>query len=821
MIIHTFKKLFLDSMGKFFKKIGAVLALVMLTCLMVLVWYRHVGAPQIKGTLKLTGPMAAIDIVRDAEGIPHIYAHSVNDAIFGLGFVHAQDRLWQLEMNRRIAAGRMAEILGPNALDIDRFLRTLGIRKNAEAIAANLSPDARSALDAYARGINAYLKQRSGPLPPEFLLTGAPAPEAWMPADSIGWQTMMAWDLSGNWTQELLRMRLSQRLSLQQINEFLPPYPGDPVVKTRDYTQLYRGLPGTITQLAAVAKIAPPSHIDGMGSNNWVVSGGLSETGKPLLANDPHLGLSAPSVWYFAHLSAPGLNVIGATLPGIPSVVLGRNDRIAWGFTNTGPDVQDLYLERINSADTRQYQAPDGWANFITRNEIIKVKGQPDAHLAVRTSRHGPIISGALALLDKVPLDAKKYVVAFSWTALRPDDLTLQAGLKFGQARNWQEFIEGAKDFSSPQQNIVYADIDGNIGYVAPGRVPIRKPENDLQGLAPAPGWDARYDWVGFIPFDQLPQLYNPASQRIITANQKIISNAYPYFLTSEWSLPYRADRITQLLDAKPKHGMNSFGEMQKDVLSLAAQELLPLLGKVHGRSERAKAALAALAKWDGTMDATRPEPLIFTAWIREASRHIFAGAVGDAIMQDYWEQRNVHRSMVNILKNTEGQGRWCGIAKAIAQRQPCEVLLLDSLEVALTDLETSYGKEMSQWRWGQAHRARSEHRPFGKVALLAKLFDIYVPTGGDAFTINAGRPSFRDEADPFGNRHAAGFRALYDLSDMENSRFIHSTGQSGNRLSPLYSNFTQRWSEVTYLPMQTKRENVEKNALGTLRLIP
>ncbi|MGE5622453.1 MAG: penicillin acylase family protein, partial [Bacillota bacterium] len=383
------------------KKVAlAVLALLVLLAAAAF-WYRSASQPQVDGRIRLDGLHALVDIVRDAEGIPHIYAKSADDAYFALGFVHAQDRLWQLEMNRRIVAGSMAEILGPNAADTDRFLRTLGVRRNAERILANLAPDARSALEAYARGVNAYLANRKGPLPPEFLLTGAPAPQPWEPADSIGWQTMMAWDLGANWTQELLRMRLAQRLSLQQINEFLPPYPGEPVLQTQDYTRLYRELAGTSQQLAAVASIAPPSYVEGMGSNNWVIGGALSRTGKPLLANDPHLGLSAPALWYFAHLSAPGLNAIGATLPGIPTVVLGRTDRIAWGFTNTAPDVQDLYIERINPANGKQYQTPDGWADFTTRTEIIKVKGEPDIVLEVRESRHGPVISGALPILDR------------------------------------------------------------------------------------------------------------------------------------------------------------------------------------------------------------------------------------------------------------------------------------------------------------------------------------------------------------------------------------------------------------------------------------
>ncbi len=810
-------------MTAIFKKVALFIAVLLLALVAAFFWYRSASQPQIDGVIKLHGPHAAIDIVRDAEGVPHIYAKSADDAWFALGFVHAQDRLWQMELNRRIPAGRLAEILGPGALPTDRFLRTLGVRRNAEKILEHLAPDTRAALEAYARGVNAYLDNRSGPLPPEFLITGAPSPAPWQPVDSIGWQTMMAWDLGSNWTQELLRMRLSQRLSLAQINEFLPPYPGDQLPQTQDYTKLYRDLSGTTQQLAAVAAIAPPSLIDGMGSNNWVVSGALSQTGKPLLANDPHLGLSAPALWYFAHLSAPGLNVIGATLPGIPTVVLGRNDRIAWGFTNTAPDVQDLYIERINPANRKQYQTPDGWASFRTRTETIKVKGQPDVTLEVSESRHGPVISGALPIVDRAGLDAKKYVVSFAWTALRPDDLTLQAGMKVNRARNWQEFVDAAKDFSAPQQNMVYADVDGNIGFIAPGRVPLRKPENDLKGLAPAPGWDARYDWAGFIPFDALPRQYNPASQRVVTANQKIVGPDYPYFLTSEWTLPYRAERINQLLDAKPKHSMDSFAAIQKDTLSLAAQELLPLVRNTVPKSDRAKLALDTLLGWNGSMAANRPEPLIFNAWMREASREIFADELGDALMNDYWEQRNVHQPLVNVLKNKDGQGRWCAnVSKGNAGRtQTCADLLSASLDVALAGLEQRYGSEMSKWRWGDAHIALSEHRPFDKVAPLAKFFDIRIPSPGDTYTIDVGRYNLRDDKDPFVNHHAPSLRALYDLSDPENSRFIQSTGQSGNVFSPLYRNLSQRWVDVAYIPMKTRREDVEKNRLGTLTLTP
>lgn len=810
-------------MRKFMKWISFSLLAAVLLLAAALLWYRSASQPQIEGSLQIAGLAAPVDIVRDAAGVPHIYAQSTADAYFALGFVHAQDRLWQLEMNRRIPAGRMAEILGPKALPTDRFLRTLGVRRNAEQILARLAPDTRAALQSYANGINAFVANRSGPLPPEFVLTGTAAPERWEPADSVAWQTMMAWDLGANWTQELLRMRLAQRLSLAQINEFLAPYPGEAPLATQDYTAFYRQFAGLSRQLSTLAQMAPPSYVEGMGSNNWVLGGTRTASGKPLLANDPHLGLSAPSLWYLAHLSAPGLNVIGATLPGIPAVVLGRNDRIAWGFTNTAPDVQDLYIERIRPANPQQYQTPGGWADFRVRTETIKVKGQPDVQMTVRESRHGPIVSGALPALDKAPFDAGQYAVAFAWTALRPDDMTLQAGLRYNRARNWQEFVEASRQWHGPQQSMVVADIDGNIGMIAPGRVPMRKRENDLRGLAPAPGWESRYDWNGFIPFEALPRQYNPASGQIVTANQKIVGDDYPWFITSEWTLPYRAERIGKMLAATPKHSLDSFVAIQKDALSPAVGELLPLLRTSGASSKRGRKAIDMLSHWDGEMAAGRPEPLIATAWLRELSRQIFADELGEELFREYWQYRNFHQAMLNVLRDKDGQGRWCANAAlpSSSAGNACSALLPRALEAALDDLENRYGRDARKWQWGEAHAARSEHRPFGAVSVLNSLFNVEVPSPGDTFSINVGRNNPGNEAEPYLNRHAASLRTLFDLADLEKSQFMHSTGQSGNVFSPLYRNLAPHWARVEYLPMQTVRATVEQEQMGTLRLAP
>ncbi|GLC96768.1 penicillin acylase family protein [Cupriavidus sp. TA19] len=772
-----------------------------------LIWYRQAAQPPASGTVALPGLHGQVTIVRDGNGVPQIRAASKADAWFALGYVHAQDRLWQMQMNKRVVAGRLAEVLGPSALDTDKFLRTLGVRRNAEAILAQSSPQTRAALQAYADGVNAWIDHRQGPLPPEFLILRT-QPERWEPADTLGWQTMMAWDLGGNWNQETLRMRLAQVLPVERISELLAPYPGEQPVRTMDYGHLYKQLAPLANAMASVSDKAPPGYVEGMGSNNWVVSGARTQSGKPMLANDPHLGLQAPALWYFARMTAPGLDVAGATLPGIPVVVLGHNDRIAWGLTNTAPDVQDLFIERLRPGSETQYQTPDGWATFETRTETFRVKGAPDVTLQVRSTRHGPVISDVAEPLAAAagPLGAR-YVVAFQWTALRPDDRTFQAGLKMNDARDWASFTAALRDFHSPQQNIVYADVDGNIGFFAPGRVPLRRADNDLKGLAPAPGWDARYDWTGFIPFEALPQRYNPPEGAIVTANQRIVPPDYPYFITSEWTVPYRHDRIQALLAATPKHTLDSFAGIQKDVLSLAVRDALPLLlaAPVSGdaaRPERERALLDALRKWDGTMAADRAEPLVVTAWLRELSRRLFEEKVGEAIFVRLWDQRNVQQPMLNILRDPGKLGAfWCDRPHT-RPAESCNDAIADAWAQAIADLSRRYGDDPKRWRWGEAHTARSEHKPFGKVAYLSPLFNLRVPTGGDTYTVNVGRHNLRDEKAPFENTHAASVRALYDLADLQGARFMDSTGQSGNALLPRYREWTGKWAAVEYVTM-------------------
>jgi penicillin amidase len=742
--------------------------------------YLHLrrSLPALEGEIAVAGLGAPVEILRDAFGIPHIFAASLEDAQFALGFVHAQDRLWQMEMNRRIGSGRLAELLGPRALEADRFLRTLGVRRAAEANLERYGEETTRLLDAYAGGVNAFLD--TGPvLPPEFWLLRA-SPEPWTPADTVVWTKMMAWDLGGNWRNELLRLRMAKSLPLARIEEFFAPYPGDAAVK--------------LPELAGLG-------FSGGASNSWVLSGDRTASGKPLLANDPHLGLSAPSLWYFAHLQAPGLEVIGASLPGVPGILLGRNERIAWGFTNTGPDVQDLYLEKDS-------------AKFTIIEDVIKVRGAPDEKLRIRVSRHGPVISDvSRAAQEATP---PGHALAMAWTALAEDDMTVQAGARLQRARNWAQFLAALRDFHAPQQNVTYADVEGNIGFVAAGKVPVRKPENALAGLAPAPGWDRRYDWAGFIPFEELPRRYNPASGAIVTANHKITPPGYPHHITSEWQPPYRARRIEELLAAQPRHGAPTFARMQLDTVSLAARELLPVLVSTKPVSQEGKTALELLSAWDGTMAAERAEPLILVAWWRELARAMFADELGEAF-RPAWTTRALF--IGNVLANRDGQARWCDDVRT-GRKETCADILQGSLETALADLRSCYGAPRN-WKWGEAHEARLRHRPFTRERWLRRWFDVVVASPGDAYTVNVGRSEFQDDADPYGNRHAASLRAIYDLADPQASLFIHPGGQSGNPLSTHYRSFAAAWARGEYVPMVTDRARLGRQGVQRLVLTP
>lgn len=763
--------------------------------------YVHWTLPQLGGTLTLAGPRAEIRIERDGFGIPTIKAGSIDDAMFGLGFVHGQDRLWQLEMHRRIGSGQLAEVFGESALNKDKFLRALGVKRAAAVQWANLSPQARDTIAAYAAGVNAYISEAMEARPPEFIALGI-HPEPWTTEDSLAWLIMMAWDVGSNWTSEMLRMRLALKMPVGRVNELIPPYPGDAPLVGTDYAALFRdlNLDGTLGQEAM--NDAPESGVEGMGSNGWVLGGAHTDNGHPLLANDPHLKLSVPGLWYLARIEAPGLKVAGASMPGLPWVVLGQNADIAWGFTNTGADVQDLYLERIKPDDPTRYQTPKGWAPFDTFSERIKVKGKSDVTIVVRATRHGPVISDVERVADDVmgPKSKPAYALAMRWTALDPDAGSVDVGLALNRATSVADFIAMSARYVAPMQNMVVADRAGHIGMVAAGRVPLRKPQNDLRGQVPSPGWDARYDWAGSLDASLTPREIDPTRGWIATANQRIHPVDYPYYITNEWAAPYRMQRIEQMIDAKPKHDLDSLREMQADVVSLATQRLLPFLQRAKAAHAQAAAAHAELANFDGTMVADRAAPLIFWSWVRHLTHAVFADEMGEEL----WVRsgRSFRDALEGVLERNDGW--WCD-DKTTPALETCDQQIDIAFRRALEELQKTYGADVAAWQWGRAHVARAEHRPFSQVKALAKWFELRSPVGGDTYTVNASRVSLEPDVatgELYLNEHGPSLRALYDLGDLSKSRFMHSSGQSGIVFSPLYRNFLEPWAHVDYVPL-------------------
>ena len=807
------------------KRFGVALLLALATAVLVLAAYVWRSFAPLDGVLHVPGVGAPVTLARDDADITHIHADSARDAWFALGFVHAQERGWQLEFNRRVMRGQLSEVLGAATLETDKLMRTLGIMQAAQRQLERMPPAPRAALQAYSEGVQAFYAHPPQALSPEFLLLGVrPGRDgpAWQAVDSVGWSLMMALDLSGNWGNEMARLSAAQVLDTGRLWQLFPPYPGEPPASSVDFAALYRGLgvyrsaprPGAAAQPAAGRLAAGlAGQVDaaaqawatafgrdiglpeGKGSNAWVVSGERTASGKPLLANDPHLGLSAPAIWYFARLQAPGLDVIGATLPGLPFVVLGRTRSAAWGFTNTGPDVQDLYLEQIKDGEPQAYRVDDvdgkpAWAPFTQRVETIRVKGQPDVVHTVRSTRHGPVLSDAQASHAEL-LDLDKYVLSLRWSAPEVENDTALAMQRVNTAGSVAELLEAFSSYHSPMQNVMMADTQGRIAYKAVGRVPLRRADNDIRGVAPSPGWDPRYAWDGWLPYAQTPAhgvvpFAQPAW--VANANQRVTAPDFAHFIGQEWAVPYRFDRIVELLSAQPRHDLQSMVRIQGDTVSLATRRLLPHLRQARSSHRLAPEVHALLSSFDGDMRGDSASALVFSVWVDELTRALLVPRLGEQRFAALYGKRHFRGVVETALEANDAW--WCAPQGCAAQ---AGLALTRSLE----RLEALYGGDVRQWRWDVAHPALSSHRPFGNVALLARWFDVRVPTGGDTFTVNVGQYWPNDAKRPFASRHAASLRAVYDLADPERSRFIYQTGQSGLVFSGRYADMSQQWSEM------------------------
>ncbi len=803
--------------GRAMKRFYKVLITVGIGLMIVLVILAGVGTwlvrrpwPQVRGTAHISGLSAPVEIIRDEWGVPHIYAQNEHDLFFAQGYVHAQDRLWQMEFNRRIGSGTLSAALGEATLDTDRFLRTIGLRRAAEKDWSLLDDDTRDILEAYAEGVNAYIGTHRSRLPLEFTILGV-APAPWTPVDTLAWGKVMSFNLGGNYEFELLRARIIAELGDEAARQLLPPYADNaPVIippEARSYAWLRGARFDGLDAVAAVLGDRGPTW----GSNNWVVHGSRTATGMPLLADDTHLGLNMPSVWYENGLHGGRFDVVGFSFPGVPMVIIGHNNRIAWGVTNLGPDVQDFYIEKLNDpSHPTQYESKGEWRDLQVAQETIEVKGQSPRTLDVLVTQHGPIMNQVIGdLKDGEPL-------ALRWTALEGGHLFRAVAL-IDLADNWDEFREALSYWDVPSQNFVYADVDGNIGYQSPGRIPIRAPGH--QGLVPVPGWTGEYEWQGFIPFEELPNVYNPPTGFVATANNKVVTDDYPYHLAYEWAAPYRAQRITDLLAADDSITREDMREIQAQTYSLPAEALRHYLLTIEPANDLQARALAQLEDWDLYIEADRAGASIYQVWYWFLVQNTLADELGDDLMKEYLGYHYIHVPMMVDLM-TQADSTWFDDINT-PQVETRDDIVRRSLSNAVAWLSERYGDAPERWEWGRLHTMTFVHQPLGQsgIGLLERLFNSKpIPARGDNFTVDAASFSF-DE--PFAMNHGASQRYIADLSDLDQSRTVHTTGQSGQIFHPHREDFISLWQNVESHPMLFSREAVQSNAEAVLTLVP
>ncbi len=752
------------------------------------------------GTQHIAGLESEVRVLRDADGIPHIFADNSADAFRALGFVHAQDRFFQMEFTRRTAAGRLSEIIGPLGLRTDRFMRTLGIYRLAEASVETLSPEARAAIDAYTQGVNAWLAAPDHVRPAELIVLGID-PEPWQLTDSAAWVRLMALLLSEDWRAEILRARLSEALDEQQIRDLWQEEPESAPTTLAD-----AAAPAIHWQ--ALAKAIPNIFPAASASNEWVVAGSRSQSGKPLLANDPHLGLGAPGMWHLARIVTPDFAASGAALPGQPFFMVGQNGHMSWGLTTTHADVQDLFIERLDPADPGRYLTPDGSATFETRDETIRVRFADPETFTVRTTRHGPVVSDLSP--DTAAMAGDGHVVALGFVALREDDRTADAVFRMNTATTVAEFRAALRDFHSPMQNVAYAHADGSIGFVAAGRLPVRP---GGPGTHPVPGWDGRHDWAGFVPFEELPQRHDPADGVIVNANNRVAPRSYPHVISNDWPPGFRAERIEQLLDTSPRQTPDSFAAIQTDVLSKGALALIAAMIGTQPEPGPYQEILSMMTHWDGSMAPEQSEPLIYAAW----SQALQARLIGDELGEMLSEFRGVQtRALIGMLTARQ---EWCDDT-GTPQPESCAESVAAALDDAVEMLREAYGDDPAQWHWGDAHSVTFAHPLLRAAPGVAAMLAPHVPTGGANHTINRG--TYRTSGNGrFPHVHGPGLRAIFDMARPGEAMFMIAPGQSGRVASPNYSNLAERWAQGRYIVLKGDLGELRGNATSELTLTP
>ncbi|MFL6196331.1 MAG: penicillin acylase family protein [Thermoanaerobaculia bacterium] len=775
-----------------------LLALVVVFALFA-TWRVRRAWPQTEGKLEVAGLTAPVEVVRDEWGVPSLYAANEHDLFFAQGYVHAQDRLWQMEMNRRTGAGELSALFGRALLPADRSLRALRVRAAAEADWKVLSPGTRAILQAYADGVNAFIAANPGKLPVEFTLLGVrPAP--WTPLDSVAWSKMIAFSLGQNQTQELMRAQLAAKIGADAVRQIMPPYPSQdrqPVIVSPaagGYGEARRAaLEKASTLLASVLT----EGLVGVGSNNWVVSGSRTATGKPMLANDTHLELEMPSVWYENGLHAGRFDVAGFSFPGVPLVAIGNNGRIAWGISSMCGDSQDLFV--VGPDEPRQVV-----------HESIPLKSGKAVAFDITVTPHGPIVNEGFDLKDMPPL-------ALRWTALDPGR-TLDALAGINLAGNWPAFRQALSLWAAPTLNFVYADVDGNIGYQGAGAIPIRAPGQ--LGIVPVPAGGPERDWRGMIPFDQMPALYNPPAGFIVTANNKVVNDSYPYPISYDYADPYRAQRISGLLAANPKVTMEDMRKIQSDVYSDLAVTLRPYLLAVKPENDLQRKALEQVRQWDFQFTPESAGATAYFAWYGALIPEVYEDELGEELMRQF-RITAVNQSPRLVDMMADPRNPWFDDKRTAGKVETRDDLVLRAFRKAVVQMSQQLGDDPAQWRWAKLHKAIFTHKPFGNSGIppLVNLFNGGpVPVGGEGFSVSSVAPIFRR---PFISRFGTTQRYIVDMGDLSHSQVVNSTGQSGQLFHRHREDQTPLWRDHKYRTLAFAKDQVEKAAAERLTLQP
>ncbi len=784
--------------------------------------------PDHSEALTVAGITAPVEIVRDGAGVPHVFAETDEDAFFGLGLAHAQDRLWQMTMLRRTAQGRLSEILGSRTLAVDELMRRLDIHPLAVASVAAQDAYTRRALEAYAGGVNAWLavagRGARGRGAPEFWLFGSDIPP-WQPADSIAIGKLMAWRLSGHLRDEVLRAQLAGLLPEARLHDLLSDTADDGPTGASGFAAHF-GTPAAwqATSPAPGDRLSPVARPGAeSASNAWAAAPERTAAGDALLANDLQIELAAPSICHLARLELATGGVIGGTIPGIPVVLTGRSDRLAWGLAHAHADDQDLFLERLNPDDPEEVLTPDGWKRLKSRRSVIAVKGSDPVTVTLRWSVNGPVLPGAFH--DIASIVPPGHVAALSWTALDSADTSMQAMIGIMRSGSVAEAIAEGEGFVAPPQILVVAD-RREVAHKVVGALPRRSARSQARGRVPAPGWHPDNRWLGILPNVTNPEFRNPSDGIVGNTDNKITGRAYPLHVSHRWGDTQRIRRLRHLVGHRKLHTRESFVEAQLDAVSLPARTLLPLVARVlrstgeapeNGAVARLRRdALDLLSAWDGGMDEDAPEPLIYAAWMRRLQDRLVRDELGP-LAERFPHVRPLF--LERVFRNVDGAGAWCDVIRT-ERPETCSEIARLSLDDALRWIVKTYGAPLESLRWGDAHQAVHTHPALGGIGWLAAIVNIRHPaSGGDHTLMRSRTAGFGPE--PLASTHGAGYRGVYDLADPDGSVFVISTGQSGHPLSPRYKDLGELWRRGEYVPMALNPNVARAGSSVTTWLLP